>query len=459
MSALVMQRGCEVCIENKEIIQQLREENARLQEENARLNEKVRLLEVHIQELERRLAKYENAHTPPSIRRGFFGNGKSEEKNNEEKKKPGRKEGHEGTTRPVPEPDRWIDVTLDKSPCCDAKLGSPSKTEMKIIEEIPEPQPVIVTGFRIAHYECPCCGKEVVATHPDCPAEGRFGKNVLATVTLLKYGSRLPLRKICEVLSQYHNLDVKPATVLDFTRRVSGKLRGEYEKVIQRVRKAGVLYVDETGIYVNGKNFWTWGFVTENETLIVVRKSRSKKVLKEILGEDFKGVIVCDGWRSYSSFTNGLQRCWSHLLRELRELAENFPQASDLCHAMRNLYYKLKKAVSENPPPQERDRLHRNALTKLRWWINKEYTEPEINKMLAKIRRGLKHWLTFLLIPGVEPTNNRAERALREHVVQRKIMGTLRNSKGTTIYETMMTMIATWKQQGLNPYTMMKQSL
>jgi len=154
-----------------------------------------------------------------------------------------------------------------------------------------------------------------------------------------------------------------------------------------------------------------------------------------------------------------LQRCWAHLIRELRELAKNFPQAVSLYNAMRNLYYRLKKAVSENPPPEERDRLHRNALTKLRWWVNKEYTEPEINRILAKIRRGLKHWLTFLLISGVEPTNNRAERALREHVVQRKIIGTLRNSKGTTIYETMMTMIATWKQQGLNPYTMIRQRL
>jgi transposase len=62
-------------------------------------------------------------------------------------------------------------------------------------------------------------------------------------------------------------------------------------------------------------------------------------------------------------------------------------------------------------------------------------------------------------VPGLEPTNNRAEQALKEPVVQRKIIGTFRNDKGTQIYETMMTLLATWKQQGRNPYEAMAESL
>ncbi len=69
------------------------------------------------------------------------------------------------------------------------------------------------------------------------------------------------------------------------------------------------------------------------------------------------------------------------------------------------------------------------------------------------------HWFTFVTVPGLEPTNNRAERALKEPVVQRKIIGTFRNGKGTRIYETTMSLVATWKQQGLNPYEAMAQSL
>jgi len=71
-----------------------------------------------------------------------------------------------------------------------------------------------------------------------------------------------------------------------------------------------------------------------------------------------------------------------------------------------------------------------------------------VSRFAAKMRNGMDHWFTFLTVPGVESTNNRAERALREFVVQRKIFGTFRNGKGTGIYETVMTVLASWKQQG-----------
>ncbi len=71
---------------------------------------------------------------------------------------------------------------------------------------------------------------------------------------------------------------------------------------------------------------------------------------------------------------------------------------------------------------------------------------------MAKVKTVMKHMLTFILNPGVEPTNNRAERALREHVVIRKIIGTLRNEKGTKIHETAMNCLVTWRQRDLNPY-------
>ena len=78
---------------------------------------------------------------------------------------------------------------------------------------------------------------------------------------------------------------------------------------------------------------------------------------------------------------------------------------------------------------------------------------------MGKVERGFDYWFTFLLVDGLDPTNNVAERALRELVVQRKIMGTLRNEKGTTIYETMMTLITTWSKQGLDTFEQMKTSL
>ena len=119
------------------IIRQLQEQNERLRLENE-------LLKARIRELEARLAKYENAHTPPSLRRG---RNLKKDKNN--KGKPGQKVGHKGVTRPLAIPDSQAEATADRCPDCGAKLNFPFRFESKIIEEIPEPKPVIVTEYKI----------------------------------------------------------------------------------------------------------------------------------------------------------------------------------------------------------------------------------------------------------------------------------------------------------------------
>ena len=138
-----------------ELVEQLKHENE--------------LLKAKVIELESRLAQYENAHTPPSLRRGR-NRKKDQDKSN--KGKPGQKIGHKGVTRPYAMPDRQVDVTMDRCPDCGTDLGAPFRIDSRIIEEIPDPQPIMVTEYRIAHYICPCCRKEVVANNSSCPHKG-----------------------------------------------------------------------------------------------------------------------------------------------------------------------------------------------------------------------------------------------------------------------------------------------
>ena len=411
-----------------------------------------KLVLKRLDELERRLEKYENPHTPPSLRWKTV------------KKKPGggrvgRPRGHEGVTRPQATPTESIPLTLAKCPHCRSRLGKPVKVESKIIEEIPEPRPVKVTEFLVRHYECKSCGEHVAASDSRCPREGVFGPRTLAHITLLKYHGRLPHRKVCETLEREFGLVVSPATVLDVTRRVSDSLREEYRQVIEDIRRSDVVYVDETGFKVSGVQFWLWAFTTETETLVVIRQSRGKKVLKEVLGKTYDGIIVCDGLRSYASYATRLQRCWSHILREVGHVAEKHEEAVPLCKALHRLYTKLVTVLETEPPPEKRKYLHRRALATLRRWTGRDYATEKVVKLADKIKTASKSMLTFVLHPYVEPTNNRVERALREHVVIRKIIGTLRNSKGTRIHETVMTMLATWKQQNLNPYLMIQKQI
>jgi hypothetical protein len=200
-------------------------------------------------------------------------------------------------------------------------------------------------------------------------------------------------------------------------------------------------------------------FTTDTDTLTVIRKSRGKKVLSEILGPNFKGILVCDGWKSYSNYTSRIQRCWAHLLREARYLTERVDEAKPLSDALHQLYSRLTTKLGDRPPPMEMTRTVEDAKKIMASWTRRPYKTKEVRRFAAKIRNGIDHWFTFLTTPGVEPTNNRAERALREHVVQRKIIGTFRNGKGTRIHETIMTMLATWKQQELDPSKMLANNL
>jgi transposase len=433
----------------EEIIKQLREEMEQLKREN-------KLLKDQIAKLEARLAKYENAHTPPSLRRGRK---RKKDYDERDRGKPGQKVGHKGVSRPLANPDKEVEVTAYRCPECGTELGDPVRIESRIIEETPEPQPIVVTEFKIAHYRCPSCHKEVAASNPNIPVEGRFGNNVIAQTTLLKYEDRLPHRKIQNALRRLHGLNICPATILDLTRRAADAVQPQYEAILDRIRDAPILYVDETSIHVQGKKHWIWAFTTPSETFVVIRKSRGTKVLLEVLTRRFEGIIVCDGWKPYAKFTKRLQRCWAHLLRESRDLADKIEEAVPVHEALKDLYEELTGDLENNPPPEVRMELWGKARVKLRQLITKDHKNVKVRKLIGKISNGFEYWFTFVIHPAVEPTNNRAERALREHVILRKIVGTLRNNKGTSIHERIMTVLATWKQQGLDSLQILRSSL
>jgi len=94
-----------------------------------------------------------------------------------------------------------------------------------------------------------------------------------------------------------------------------------------------------------------------NRIRVTRSRDTSKRVLEGVLGEGFNGVIVCDGWRAYPSFTGRIQRCWAYLLREARYLAERNDEAVPLSEALHMLYRRFNVAPLGRPPPWEAERL------------------------------------------------------------------------------------------------------
>jgi len=422
---------------------------------------RIKALEERIAELEKenaalsaKLAQYENPHTPSSAQRF-----KDEAKSSGSKKR-GAPKGHRGATRPKPEPDEVVEVTAEHCEACGSSDLEEEGVEARVIEDIPPPPKIKVIQYNRHTYRCRNCGHTFEAAHGDCPTKGRFGVNLLVYLTMLKFNLRGVLRRISDFTGHVNALSITPKGIQDALFRVGAACKKGYARSLERIRAAPWIYVDETGMRVLGKNWWLWSFRTpQDEALVVIRPSRGGEVLKEILGAEITCAGVTDGWRAYNLFPV-LQRCWSHLIREVDAFREK-PGGTDLSESIHGKYRALKGYIGKDPPASMEDRKEQKEV-----W-DREMAElvehfsqfKELKKPITYIRNGLGDWYTCLLYPGMEPTNNLSEQVIREHVLMRKIIGTFRSRKGAEYYQYIASLVATWRLQGLDIYNELQKLL
>ena len=437
--------------------------------ENRFLRRQITAKQQEIEQLEARLKQYENPNTPPSKQGGAAKSpGRDDQDGDEDEESeeddaggdpdaasdssPGRSEGHEGTTRPPPEPEETIRVDQGYCPDCEQILSNPENYVSQTVIDVPLPVPTTVVKYELGKHHC-SCGNEVVAEHPDCPKKGRFGPNIMAQTALSRFHQRLPNRKQAELFDWELDHPVSHRTIYNLTKRVADRLRPAYNDIKEKIRESNVVYCDETGFPVDGEQHWAWTFVTDDEVLFWVDESRGSQVLKDVLGEEFAedSTLSCDGWSAYPSYHTKLQRCWAHLLREAEYVAERYEEAERLSEELHALHDDLTTFVEGEPSASAREQKRAEASLHLEGLIREDYEVREVQQLIKKISNGLGHWLTFMTEPGVDSTNNRAERALREQVVLRKMFRTLRSAEGVQIHETITTMLATWKRRGLDP--------
>lgn len=189
-----------------------------------------------------------------------------------------------------------------------SRLGSkawcPFWNRIEVIEEIPKPQPVMVTEYNIANYRCPGCPKEVVASDAECPSEGWFGNNIIAQTALLKYEDRLPHRKIQDALRRLHGLNMSPATVVDLTRRAAEVVQSEYDAILNKIRCAPIM--------IQGHNCMRW-----RETICQIHKA-----IAAMLGTHTSG-IEGPSWEVRGS--NSLHKALKVLYESLTTALETDP--------------------------------------------------------------------------------------------------------------------------------------
>ena len=417
-------------------VELLTNENAKLREEN--------------EALKKRLIMYENPHTPPSLQR-------FKPKKDKTPGKRGTPIGHKGATKVLGEPDEIVHVSEEKCPKCSHPLESPIRTEKKTIFDIPPPQKIKITEYDLDVYKCSNCGIEVKARHIDCPQTGDMGIYLLNYITMLKYNLRGVIRRVQEFLLRNNELNLSVKGINNALLRVGDACRNEYTAIQERIRRSKWVHIDETGFHVNGKKYWLWAFRSaENDVLVVIVDSRGRNVVMETLGEDFHAPVIVDGWRAYSHLTI-IQRCWAHLIREV-DAFKSSGKGKELSEEIHATFSELKESLkSENM--DDRRSMKEKYDTRMEEIVKRYDSFSELHKPVEYIRNGLGSWFTCLLYPGMEPTNNLAEQAIREHVVIRKIIGTFRSEEGSQNYQYISSLLATWNLKGESMFVEMDKIL
>ena len=264
------------------------------------------------------------------------------------------------------------------------------------------------------------------------------------------------MRMIGKLMWELFGLRVSDGEVVKLLDGVKQAGEPELEGLRKQVRTSPAVCGDETGWRQDGDNGYLWGFFTEQARYFEYRKSRSAQVPKEILGEDFGGVVTCDFYGGYNKL-GVLQRCWFHLLNDAKELAElnaDRPEVVGWVESLQALYQEAKavaSACTELPADSRVRRKERRRLEKLAAQLARPYAKNPDAPQRVLAHRILKHLpelFVFVTDPAVPATNNLAERSLRPAVIARKISGGTRSPKGSQTRMGLMSILGTWAAQG-----------
>jgi transposase len=437
-------------VTSAEKIAQLEGEIAALKKENARLQ---RLLEEALRAVKRQAAPFsrQNPQAAPE--------------------KPGRKPGKSygrPYRRAVPDPvDEIIEVPLpSRCPRCRGELEE-CETVSQFQTEIPEPR-VERLEFRIHVGRCRHCRRRVQGRHPRQTSDALgsaaspLGPRALALATQLNKGLGLPYGKTATVLQQAFGLQVSRGGLCPAMDRVASKAEPTYEALVEQVRRSPSVTPDETGWRVGGQLWWMWAFSTSQVTVYSIQPGRGFEQAATVLGTDFAGFLVRDGWVIYRQFVQALhQTCLAHLLRRCREMIlvagkgqAEFPRTVEtiLADALQLRDRRDQGQISERGVAVARGRLE----ARLDRSLERRYRSLRNRRLAKHLLREPDALFLFLICPGLEATNWRAEQAIRPMGVTRKVWGGNRTSRGAHTQGVLVSILQTCRQQLRSPSSVLR---
>jgi transposase len=372
----------------------------------------------------------------------------------------GGQPGHAGHTRtlvPVEEVDEVEVLKPDRCSGCQAPLwgDDPLPFRPQVIE-IPPIQPV-VTEYQWHHLVCPTCGERTRTPWPKGVPSGTYGPRVHAMVALCSGSYRLSKRTTEQVMADVFRVPMSVGTISQSEKVTTEVLAEPVEEARAYVPAQPVAHLDETSWREGNKRAWLWVAVTSLVTVFAVRLSRSGQVARELLGKEFSGILVTDRYSAYNWYpVRWRQLCWSHLLRDFEAIRGRGGLCEEIgdallgqAHQMFAWWHRVREGTLKRST-------FRSYMTPLRREVERLLeagSQCGVAKTEGTCREILKRrealW-TFVQVEGVEPTNNTAERSIRPGVQWRKGSFGTQSAAGSHFVESMMTVVATLKQQNRN---------
>ena len=378
----------------------------------------------------------------------------AKKKSDDEKKHPGRKAGHKGEFRKKPDHiDEHHEVALEGCPCCGGAVHDVEKI-VQYIEELP---PITPIAHRVVTYRgiCNHCG-EVHSSHPLQTSRWpgvMLGPRASAVAVGLNKQFNLTMRKTCRVLKTMFGLSLSPGGLSQMADRLSDRLSDDYEQLIEDIRGSPAVNADETSWWVGGPGWWLWTFTTPTTTIYRVEDNRSSRVVEDVLGSDYEGVLGSDCLSSYNPIDCRKHKCISHHLKAIKEALE-LPECENSSYLRQ--WKQLFKSVVMFHAMAVRQEIDMTELAEKRQhiaeWAKRLLEQPVgqvgEKKIQNRLAKQQPHLLTCLYDLHAEPTNNAAERALRPAVIARKVSCGNKTERGKRTWEILTSIAQTLHQKG-----------
>ena len=368
---------------------------------------------------------------------------------------------HERTPFTAEEIDRFLYYRFTCCPDCQGPLRLCPGMLPVILQQVElVAQPVEKSEHHALWYRCEKCQKLHCSLPPEVDKAGLCGPVLTACIAYLKGGCHASFSTIRKFVRDVLGVRISRGQLAKVIAKVSAALAEPWEELRQLLPLLKLLNVDETGHSENGQRLWTWCYRAREYILFKITQTRGTAELLEMLGADFEGVLGCDFFSSYrcymEEFGGVLQFCLAHFIREVKFLLE-LPDpltrryGERLLESLRELFRIIHERKQWSAAEFQR-RLQAQRREILRVAARNVPATKEARKLADRLRRYGASYFLFITTPGMDPTNNVVEQAIRFVVIDRLVTQGTRSEKGRRWCERIWTVIATCAQQGRSAF-------